>query len=56
MMGSINRRHNSSRVMKKTVRRERKERKREIQKEVGSLGMKTGIGCITPRNLGASKP
>jgi hypothetical protein len=34
MMGRLSRRYNSFRVTKKTVRRERRERKRKIRREV----------------------
>jgi hypothetical protein len=40
MMGRLSRRYNSFRVIKKTVRRGRRERKREIQREVRWLRMK----------------
>jgi hypothetical protein len=42
IMGRLSRKHNSFKVMKKTVRRERK-RERAVWRD---LGMKAGIGCI----------
>jgi hypothetical protein len=49
LMGRLSRKYNSSRVMKKTV-----EREREREREVGQFGDEGGISHIPCRNLGAS--
>jgi hypothetical protein len=49
MMGRLSRRYNSFRVMKKMVRRERGERKKEIRREVrqfGDGGRQWGLRCL----------
>jgi hypothetical protein len=56
MMGRLSRKCNSDRVIQKTVRRERRERKRVLESGQVVWGMEVGTGHVPLGNLGTSWP